>query len=95
MSAGYNPRAESRRVRTMKIRGMMAVLVLGAATMFAQAAPAADDAAKPADHAACMRDKDSKMACCKKHKDAKMTDEKDCCKKGQCARMKKDGEKKS
>jgi Spy/CpxP family protein refolding chaperone len=79
----------------MKIRGMMAVLVLGAATMFAQAAPASDDAAKPADHAACMHDKDAKMGCCKKHGDAKTMGEKDCCKKGQCARMKKDAEKKS
>ena len=79
----------------MKIRGVVAVMLLCAASMVAQSATPAPDAAKPADHAACMRDKDSKMACCKKHKDAKMTDEKDCCKKGQCARMKKDGEKKS
>jgi hypothetical protein len=64
--------------------------------MCAQAAPAAPDAAKPAEHAACKRDKDAKMdCCCKKDKDGKMTKEMDCCKKGKCAREKKDVEKKS
>ena len=93
----------------MKIRGTMAVMLLCAASMMAQSAtPApAPDASKPADHAACMhakdsdmksckKDKDGKMAgemsCCKKDKDGKMAD---CCKKGKCAREKKDTEKKS
>ncbi len=80
----------------MKLQGMIAVIVLSAAAMFAQAAPAAAPAAvKPADHAACMHDKDAKMACGKTDKDGKMMEKKDCCKKGQCARMKKDAEKKS
>ena len=79
----------------MRVRGMIAVMVLSTAAMFAQAAPASPDAAKSADHAACKHDKDGKMACCKKNKDGKMMGEKDCCKKGQCARMKKDAEKKS
>ena len=83
----------------MKIRGIVAVMLLSAASMLAQAAPAAPDASKPADHAACMRDKDHKMSgemsCCKKDKDGKMAKEMDCCKKGKCARDKKDTEKKS
>jgi len=84
-------------------------MLLSAVSMCAQAAPAAPDGAKPADHAACMRDKDkdAKMGCCcKKDKDGKMA--MDCCKKdkdgkmsgmdcckGKCAREKKDSEKKS
>lgn len=83
----------------MKIRGLMAVMVLGAASMMAQSAAPAPEASKPADHAACKHDKDSKMggemSCCKKDKDGKMTKEMDCCKKGKCAREKKDSEKKS
>jgi hypothetical protein len=73
----------------MKLQGLIA------AAMFAQAVPAAPAAVQPADHAACMHDKDAKMACGKKDKDGKMMGSKDCCKKGQCARMKKDAEKKS
>ncbi len=80
----------------MTIRGIVAVMVLGAASMCAQtAAPAAPDANKPADHPACMHAKEGKMACCKKNKDGKMTKEMDCCKKGKCAREKKESEKKS
>jgi hypothetical protein len=79
----------------MTIRGMMAVLLLSTATMWAQSAPAATDSGNTADHAACKRDKDSKMQCCKKDKDGKMSKEMDCCKKGKCAREKKDAEKKS
>jgi hypothetical protein len=79
----------------MKVRGIVAVLLLSAASMWAQAAPATPDAGKPADHAAaCPRDKDGKMACCKKDKDGKMKDM-DCCKKGKCAREKMGSENKS
>jgi hypothetical protein len=78
----------------MKVRRLLAVLVLGAASMLAQtgAAAAAPDTAKPGDHAACKHDKDGKMACCKKDKDGKMSQEMDCCKKGKCAREKKTSE---
>jgi len=79
----------------MKTRGVLAVMLLCAASMMAQAAAPAQDATKPADHAACKRDKDGKMECCKKDKDGKMSQEMDCCKKGKCARDKKDSEKKS
>jgi hypothetical protein len=90
----------------MTIRGVVAVMLLGAASMVAQSATPAPDASKPADHAACMhdkggkmdscmKDKDGNMACCKKDKDGKMAKEMDCCKKGKCAREKKDTEKKS
>ncbi len=83
----------------MKVRGILAVMVLSAATMWAQAAPAAqaqtpaapaatDNAAKPADHAACMHGKDAKMGCCKRDKDGKMSGKMGCCKKGKCARHK-------
>ena len=65
----------------MKIRGILAVLVLGTMTMLAQEAP------KPDDHAACKRDKDHKMSCCKKDKDNK---QKECCKKGKCDKEHKD-----
>jgi hypothetical protein len=65
----------------MKWRGIVAVMLLSAVSMWAQAAPAAPDAAKPADHAACMRDKDSKMKCCCKHdQDGKMAMDMECCK---------------
>jgi hypothetical protein len=55
----------------MKIRGILAVVVLGAAALVAQ------DTTKPADHAACKRDKSEKMdskkeCCCKKNKDSHM-----------------------
>ncbi len=79
----------------MTIRGIVAVMVLSAASMCAQTAPAAPDASKPADHAACMHNKDGKMACCKKDKDGNMSKDMDCCKKGKCARCKKASEKKS
>jgi len=79
----------------MKIRGLVAVMLLCAASMVAQSATPAPDASKPAEHAACKRDKASKMDCCKKDKDGKMAKEMDCCKKGKCAREKKDTEKKS
>lgn len=76
----------------MKLRGMVAVMLLCAASMCAQSAPATGDTGKPADHAACKRDKDGKMECCKKNKDGKMSD---CCKNGKCAREKKESEKKT
>jgi hypothetical protein len=80
----------------MKIRGMIAVMLLSAVSMWAQAPPTAvPDDSKPADHAACKRDKSDKMACCKKDKDGKMVKEMDCCKKGKCDRDKKESEKKS
>jgi len=79
----------------MKVRGIVAVMVLGAASMWAQTGAAAADTAKPADHAACKHEKDSKMACCKKDKDGKMAKDMDCCKKGKCARCKKASENKS
>lgn len=93
----------------MKLRGIMAVLLLSAVSVCAQGAPAAQDAEKPADHAACMRDKSAKTGCCKKDKDGKMAMEMDCCKKdkdgkttkgmdcckGKCAREKMESEKKS
>ncbi len=78
----------------MKVPAIVAVMVLGAASMWAQAAApatpapaaqaatAAPDAAKPADHAACTHDKDMKMS-----------GKKGCCKK--CARHKKTSETKS
>jgi putative methionine-R-sulfoxide reductase with GAF domain len=55
----------------MKIRGILAVVVLGAASLVAQ------DTSKSADHAACKRDKSEKMdskkeCCCKKNKDGQM-----------------------
>lgn len=73
----------------MRVRGIVAVLLLSAVSMWAQTAPAAPDAEKPANHA-CPRDKDGKMACCKKDKDGKMMKDMDCCKKGKCDREKKD-----
>ena len=79
----------------MKVRGWIGVMVLSAAAMFAQAAPATPDAGKPADHAACKRDKDGNMACCKKDKNGNMAKDMDCCKKGKCDREKKEAEKKS
>ena len=79
----------------MKVRGIVAVLVLSAVSVWAQAAPATQDAQKSADHAACMRNKDGKMDCCKHDKDGKMAKEMDCCKHGKCAREKKTDEKKS
>jgi hypothetical protein len=72
----------------MKVRGMIAVMLLCTASMFAQtAAPA--PAPKMDDHAACSR-KEAKMECCKKNKDAQSSTEakKDCCKQGKCARDK-------
>jgi hypothetical protein len=79
----------------MKIRGIVAVMLLSAVSMWGQAAPAAPDASKPADHPACKHDKEGKMECCKKDKAGNMVKEMDCCKKGKCAREKKDSEKKS
>ena len=70
----------------MKIRGILSVMLLSLATMFAQSATPAPDASKPADHPAC---KHEKMACCRKDKDGNMSKEccknkgKDCCKKGE------------
>lgn len=79
----------------MKVAGWMAVVVLSAAGMFAQAAPAVNDGTTAAPHAMCTRDKDSRMACCKKDKDGKMSKDMNCCKKGQCDRKKQESEKKS
>jgi hypothetical protein len=81
----------------MKARRILAVLLLGAASMWAQtdAAATAPDAAKPAEHAACKRDKDSKMACCKKDKDGNMVKSEKCKReKGACCK-KMESEKKS
>jgi hypothetical protein len=101
---GYNPGAERLEECEMKLRGIVMVMLLSAVSMCAQAA---QDAGKPAGHAACARDKGAKMemGCCKKDKDGKMAmgcckkgkDGKamDCCKKGKCAREKMEGEKKS
>jgi hypothetical protein len=86
----------------MKIPGIVAVMVLSAASMWAQAAtteaPAATDSAKPAHHA-CMRGKSEKMGAkkmchCMKNKDG-MAKDMDGDKKGKCPRMKKDNENKS
>jgi hypothetical protein len=75
----------------MKVRRVLAVMLLGAASMWAQSGAAADTA-KPADHPACKHDKDGKMACCKKDKDGNTAKDMDCCKKGKCAREKKASE---
>jgi hypothetical protein len=94
----YNRRRWDPEGWKMKVRGILAVLLLSAASMWAQtgAEAATADAPKPADHAACKHDKDSKMACCKKDKDGNMVKGMDCCKKGKCARCKKmESEKKS
>ncbi|MDR3763351.1 MAG: hypothetical protein P4M01_04575 [Acidobacteriota bacterium] len=56
----------------MKIRGLIAVLLLSAMTVVAQDAPKADD------HAMCTRNKSGKMTCCKKDKQG---NQKMCCKK--------------
>jgi hypothetical protein len=77
-----------------KLRAIAAVLLLSSMTVWAQSAPATNDAKPDEHHAACKRDKDGNMECCKKDKDGKMTHAGDCCKSGACARMKKD-EKKS
>lgn len=79
----------------MKIRGMVAVMLLSAVSMWGQAAPAAPETSKPAEHQACKHDKEGKMACCKKDKDGNMAKEMDCCKKGKCDREKKGSEIKS
>ena len=95
----------------MKVPGIVAVMVLGAASMFAQAAatapaapnaPAATtapDAAKPADHAACMHHKagmkGGKACHCRKGKDGNMAKSMDGHKRGMCPYMKKNSEKKS
>jgi hypothetical protein len=94
----------------MKVPGIVAVMVLSAASMWAQAATAAPDtaaasaaqaatpapdAAKPGDHAACKRDKSGQKMCCrKKHKDGNMAKEMDGNKHGKCAREKHEAEKK-
>ena len=77
----------------MKVPTIVAVMVLGAASMMAQAAAAgtaaAPDASKPAEHAACKREmakNGTKKAChCMKNKDGKMA----------CPHMKKQAETKS
>lgn len=77
----------------MKVPAIVAVMVLGAASMMAQAAAsgtaAAPDAAKPTEHAACkheMAKTGTKKAChCMKNKDGKMA----------CPHMKKEAETKS
>jgi hypothetical protein len=78
----------------MKVPTIVAVMVLGAASMMAQAAAsgtaaAAPDASKPAEHAACkheMAKTGTKKAChCMKNKDGKMA----------CPHMKKEAETKS
>jgi hypothetical protein len=79
----------------MKIPGIVAVMVLGAASMWAQAASAAPDASKPADHAMCKHEKmGAKKTChCMKNKDtAKGMDGS---MKGKCSREKKESENKS
>ena len=95
MDAGYNPGVRNLEAGQMKVKGILAVMVLGAASLLAQTGTAPADASKPADHPACKHEKDSKMACCKKDKDGNMVKGADC-KKGKCARCKKmESEKKS
>jgi hypothetical protein len=86
----------------MRVPGIVAVMVLSAASMWAQAAStspataAAPDAAKPANHAACKHEMGAKKMChCMRNKDGKMAKEMDGNKKGSCPRMKKEAEKKS
>ena len=85
----------------MRVPGIVAVMVLSAASMWAQtAAPpataAATDAAKPANHADCKHEMGAKKRChCMRNKDGKMAKEMDGNKKGSCPRMKKEAEKKS
>jgi len=82
------------------MKKIMAILLLASASMWAQSnAPATDN--KPAEgtqkhHASCPRTKEGKMECCEKAKQAKNASEvPDCCKKGECSKMKHDAEKKS
>ena len=85
----------------MRVPGIVAVMVLSAASMWAQAAAppataAAPDAAKPANHAACKHEMGAKKGChCMRNKDGNMAKEMDGNKKGSCPRMKKEAEKKS
>jgi hypothetical protein len=88
----------------MKVPTIVAVMVLGAASMMAQAAAsgtaaAAPDASKPAEHAACkheMAKSGTKKAChCMKNKNSNMAKDMDGSKHGSCPRMKKEAENKS
>jgi len=81
------------------MKKFMAILLLASASLWAQSNPPATDN-KPADqthkHASCPRNKEGKMDCCEKAKQAKNASEvPDCCKKGECSKMKHDTEKKS
>jgi hypothetical protein len=87
----------------MKVRGIVAVMVLSAASMWAQAAAsgtaAAPDAAKPAHHAACKHEMAKsggmKKGChCMRNKDG-MAKDMDGSKHGGCPMMKKEAEKNS
>jgi anti-sigma-K factor RskA len=87
----------------MKVPAIVAVMVLGAASMMAQAAAtsgtaAAPDAAKPAEHAACKHETaktGAKKSChCTKNKDG-MAKDMDESKHGGCPMMKKSAENKS
>jgi hypothetical protein len=88
----------------MKVPGIVAVMVLSAGSMWAQAAAttetaAAPDAAKPAHPMACKREMASggaKKSChCMRNKDGNMAKDMDGNKHGGCPRMKKEAEKKS
>jgi hypothetical protein len=88
----------------MKVPAIVAVMVLGAASMMAQAAAssgtaAAPDASKPAEHAACKHEMaksgTKKMCHCMRNKNGSMAKEMDGSKHGSCPRMKKEAEKKS
>lgn len=85
----------------MKVPAMVAVMVLSAASMWAQTATtsgtaAAPDAAKPAHHAACKREMGAKKMChCMRNKNGNMAKDMDGNKHGSCPMMKKSTEKKS
>jgi hypothetical protein len=76
------------------MKKIMAIMLLASASLWAQSnAPATDK--KPAEdthkHAACSRHKEGKMECCEKAKQAKNASEvPECCKKGECSKMKHD-----
>jgi hypothetical protein len=89
----------------MKVPAIVAVMVLGAASMMAQAAASsgtaatAPDASKPAEHAACKHEMaksgTKKMCHCMRNKKGSMAKEMDGSKHGSCPRMKKEAEDKS
>lgn len=80
------------------MKKLMAIMLLASASLWAQNA-ATDN--KPAEGTqkpkmSCPRNKEGKMECCEKAKQAKNASEvPDCCKKGECSKMKHEAEKKS